>query len=26
MIATAERLGLADTGKFFFSDGRESPW
>jgi NAD(P)-dependent dehydrogenase (short-subunit alcohol dehydrogenase family) len=26
MIATAEKLGLADSGKFFFSDGRESPW
>jgi NAD(P)-dependent dehydrogenase (short-subunit alcohol dehydrogenase family) len=26
MIATAAKLQLADTGKFFFSDGRESPW
>lgn len=26
MIATAEKLQLSDTGKFFFSDGRESPW
>jgi NAD(P)-dependent dehydrogenase (short-subunit alcohol dehydrogenase family) len=26
MIATTEKLGIADTGKFFFSDGRESPW
>ena len=26
MIESANRLGIADTGKFFFSDGTESPW
>ena len=25
MIATTEKLGLSDSGRFMFSDGRDSP-